>query len=381
MAPIKIVHGIATVTIYEIRNKSWLQYQICWRVGKKRMRRAMADKAEAIREAGRIAEELSTSDTTTTEITKKELLYFKKCEKMLDGVPLHVAVDYYSAHASRSEHKKSRRCSLIVEEYIHHLHQSLGEKITTKLVAHRLRLLCGYFRDTVDTVTAPELLKYFATKGWSPGTQRHHLHDITALFRYAQRKGYLPEGPTEADTAAKQITPLAPPPKIYSPREMKTLLQHVRVDGLPFLALGAFAGLRPKEITVLTWRDIDFAKKQIRVGDDNLAPLLPNLAAILVPFAKSARPSDRAVPISQPHKEYTKKTIDAANLSMGKQAGEDGSLEWKENGLRNSFIVYYRALSNGSSNGHADPDSMALPTVARAIAKEYFSLSQNKKVA
>src|SRR5689334_9529166 len=96
MKPIKITKGLATVTIYEVVNReNWVTYCLVWRVGKKRLRRAIADLKEAKAEAIRIATELADGHATLTAITRKELEYFQQCEKALGPVPLHHAVQFY----------------------------------------------------------------------------------------------------------------------------------------------------------------------------------------------------------------------------------------------------------------------------------------------
>ena len=54
-------------------------------------------------------------------------------------------------------------------------------------------------------------------------------------------------GPTEADDLTRcKETPK--PISIYTPEEMAKLLKHADDDIIPFLAIGAFAGLRHAEI-------------------------------------------------------------------------------------------------------------------------------------
>ncbi len=79
--------------------------------------------------------------------------------------------------------------------------------------------------------------------------------------------------------------------QIYTPQELRLLLSHAPAKLLPFFAIGAFSGLRSQEIMRLDWSDIRFeqgfievAAAKAKTASRRLAPLLPALAAWLLPL-------------------------------------------------------------------------------------------------
>ena len=127
--------------------------------------------------------------------------------------------------------------------------------------------------------------------------------------------------------------------KIFTPEELKRLLATTRPELIPYLAIGAFAGLRTAELKRLDWsevnlseRYIEVAAKKAKTGSRRLIPITDNLYAWLTPHSAEAGPVARF----------------AANL--GRQLGQlvakvnqqypDACFEWKHNGLRHSFVSY-----------------------------------------
>lgn len=386
MDPIKVKDGAATVTIYEAHPKpDKVAHQLCWRVGKERHRQQVSSKREAITEARKIAKSLSEGDDALTQITNRELTYYRELEAKLDGIPLHVAVNAFLNSTSSADLQKKRRFSLVVEEYLSHI-SPVKPGLEMGFIRHHLHSLARHYTGPIDALDRRLLHQYFAERGWGLQVCANHLQSVVALFRYAQKKGYLPKGPVEAEFVGKMLTENTSP-QIYTPEEVALLMKFIRSDGIPFLALGAFAGLRPKEIKGLLWGDIDFKKNVIRrigrgPGEYRVVPLMPNLATIIRPHKEAARDRDPVVPIHQPHKEFTKKTIDAINADIEKRTGKPGTFRWKDNGLRKSFIAYHLALYDNATltadlvgGGQYRHSSAFLGLATKAQAEKFFALT------
>lgn len=130
-------------------------------------------------------------------------------------------------------------------------------------------------------------------------------------------------------------------PSILTPKQMQAILEFEQRDNsmrempmVPYLALGAFAGLRTKEIQRLDWSAIDFKRGLIHVGIEvvkqhrsakpRIVPAQPNLLAWIKPFAKE----------SGPVVEHS--NLSSALLKLAKSAGVD----WDKNALRHSYTSY-----------------------------------------
>jgi integrase len=119
---------------------------------------------------------------------------------------------------------------------------------------------------------------------------------------------------------------------------MERLLAAAGDEVLPYLVLGAFAGVRTAELMRLTWDCIRFDRKiiEIRAGmaktaQRRLIPLTDNLAAWLRKVAKSSGP---VITLARPEK--TASEVIAASC--------DPVIPWKRNGLRHSYASYRLAI-------------------------------------
>src|SRR4029077_17090849 len=120
--------------------------------------------------------------------------------------------------------------------------------------------------------------------------------------------------------------------------QMRIMLDNVLAVYLPWLAIGAFAGIRTEEIapdrkskkSPLLWEDFDWKHKVIivraetaKTREEREVPILPNLAEWLAPYGSATGP----VCLLRPCNHETRR--------LGKFIGG-----WKHNALRDSFCSY-----------------------------------------
>src|SRR5262249_12308867 len=148
---------------------------------------------------------------------------------------------------------------------------------------------------------------------------------ISNLFSHARLRGHVP----------KDFNPLAGLPwakecdqevGIYTPEQLQTMFAHARKEMIPYLAIGAFAGLRQAEIARLHWEqgkeDHILVMGSIpKPGEKRLVPILPNLEAWF-----------------ESHRRTKGPVVEFANVTnqLGKLL-KSASLESVHNGLRHSF--------------------------------------------
>lgn len=105
------------------------------------------------------------------------------------------------------------------------------------------------FRDTFGTISMTDVSdtaieEWVAGLGLGPQSQRNFLTVISGLFGSAVTKGKAPANPCER---IERPTVVADESGILTPAELRRLLAHLPVDTVPYVVIGAFAGLRPQE--------------------------------------------------------------------------------------------------------------------------------------
>lgn len=117
----------------------------------------------------------------------------------------------------------------------------------------------------IDSVTVQDVERWLSRPDWSPGTKATGLNRLSALFSFAVRRGLIPSNPIDRiDRIKLERTP----PQILSPEQARNMLVFVRnqiPSLLPHVVIGMFAGVRPAEISKLTFSDVDFDRRIIRV--------------------------------------------------------------------------------------------------------------------
>ena len=221
---------------------------------------------------------------------------------------------------------------------------------TTKIYVSRLTAKHGLLPVShLDAVKINELVsgvrkrdrkgkdgKMIPGKVASPKFRQHVLGATRALVRHAVSRGWLAKGIVDFDILETPRKSKGGSIAIYSPDEMQSLLTHAEPDLIPFLVVGAFAGLRSAEIERLDWREIDLVHGHVEItaakaktASRRLVPISDNLKAWLAPLH---RKTGRVFEVSTTGGNLTVRLHALAN-----RAGLDG---WRKNALRHSFISY-----------------------------------------
>jgi len=201
------------------------------------------------------------------------------------------------------------------------------------------KLSAAFPADTADAITSPRLEAWIDATGQKGRHRFNTLRLVRTLLKWGQKRGNLPEG----DLPTDKLEIVAPVDdsaiEIFNPQELARLMAAAKTEMVPFLALGAFAGLRTAEIQRLDWSDLKLERGFVEVGADKaktksrrLVPVLPALAAWLMPIRK---PSGLVLPF----------------VNVAKQIGwisRDAKVPWKHNALRHSFISYRIAVTQSA---------------------------------
>ncbi|MGH7996060.1 MAG: tyrosine-type recombinase/integrase [Opitutaceae bacterium] len=249
------------------------------------------------------------------------------------GKTLTDAVNHYVRHLASVQ--RSATVAELVGKYI------AAKEAQGRSAVHLadLRTRLGRFAGTFGKRLAAEITIQ-DVEGWLDGIPlsaqsiNHHRDKVSSLFEYAVARGYATENPVAKIPKRKVVRGT---PGILSTEQLRRLLNATPFEMLPYIAIGAFAGLRSAEILRLDWRSVDLSRRIIlldtgttKTSQRRIVKISDNLATWLAPYA---RREGRVWPFED-SKLYVelRKLLPAAGLP-----------EWPDNCLRHSFCSYHLA--------------------------------------
>lgn len=331
---------------------------------RKRDVRTSLDTAKAHAET--IARALAAGDAAVAPISAKERVVFQRARatlagldlpvdlavdrladalKRLGGVPLDRAVDYFITHNPAGV--SSKTVAEVVAEFLAAKKADRRGHRHLKDLENRLGTFSKAFQCAISSVTTASISEWLRGLKCSGRTRNNYRNAARNLFRYAAGQGIVPpnqinwDGSNGVALAKEEDTEI----EIYTPAEIEKLIAAARWEGadlktinpryfrktpmLPFLVLGAFAGLRTAEIQGQVWEDINDNYIRVTVAKGNtpqrrLVPISDNLKAWLATCRKESGP-----------------VCELNNLTTAIQRLADrAGVAWKHNALRHSYISY-----------------------------------------
>lgn len=195
----------------------------------------------------------------------------------------------------------------------------------------RLGKFAEAFLCDVADVSVPAIEEWLGSAKQRGRNRFNTLRLIRTLMRWAQKRGHLPPGGIVTDKLEINAPSDDGPIEIFMPAELARLLAVAKPSLVPYLALGAFAGLRTAETARLDWADVKLERGFVEVrasaaktASRRLVPVTPALQSWLAPIRRESGP-----------------VLPYANI--GHQVGQltrDAKVAWKVNALRHSFISY-----------------------------------------
>ena len=183
----------------------------------------------------------------------------------------------------------------------------------------------------VATITTRECRDWLRALGLGPISRVNYRRVLYSLFAYALVRNYCTENPIAKIPKPKSVDS---PIEVFTPEQIRALLDTAAPSILPCLAIGAFAGLRHAEISRLDWQEVRLDRNFIEVtalksktASRRLVTIQPNLKAWLMPLA---RRSGRVQPPNA--------------RKLRREAQRRAGIEkWPTNALRHSCASYHLA--------------------------------------
>lgn len=352
--------GSSSVKIYsstrkvkgKAREATYGRHWVAFSEGGKRIRREFGDLDEAKTEAERILTAMVNGETKALSLTSTEAREYGLAVGILKGrATIADAARFFVANGMTEVARKTVPDA--VTEFIDEKEKANRSKVHTSDLKYRLKRFAKDFPGQLGEATKPQILDWLLGLKLSPRGRKNYANSIANLFRWARDdRRYLPEGrPTAGERLTKRsdTDDGAEDVVVYKPAEVRAILERlskVRPEFVPFVAIGAFAGLRTAEIQRLDWSQVDIGQGHIEIKKRNaktrarrLVPILPNLAKWLAPFSGGqgrVSPFGRTQYLVQRETEKTRE-------------GDAAKIDWKRNALRHSFGSYRLAITKSET--------------------------------
>src|SRR5215470_5004663 len=335
---------------YSDSNRPHLKFVVNYREAGKRKRSFFESEIQAKSFAGLKNVELMKNGIEHSEFPTALRVMAQECKEALSeyGKTIKDATEFFIAHLKANE--KSCTATELVRELLKAKKaDGAGERHLRDLES-RLAVFSEKFNGRmVATITSREIDDWLRSLPFRPLTRNHYRAKVVLAFNFAVRNGYSAGNPALGAAKAKVI---GDAPGILTVSETARLLEAASRDVLPYIAIGAFAGLRRAELERLDWKRIDFESGLIEVtaqssktAQRRLVAMQPNLHEWLLPLR---RHSGSVTPARNVF-------VDA----FAQARTQAGITDWPENALRHSFASYHLAHFKNAGDtalqlGHRD---------------------------
>jgi integrase len=347
----EISNGKQTVKLYRSVNRGKAMYQLAYYMGGGRVQRNFADKSEAKRVARQILGELTNDAAAVESMATPELESLVAARKVLaPSYALHVAVEEHAQAVTKLGKATLREA---VEFFLRHhradiprlplsqiSEQFARSREQSGLSSHYIsqcRKITGLLAEAfpglcLSDLTTAALDEWLGSLKVGATSKNDLRRMLVTCGNWAEKQGHLLKGanPFLGMVGYKETKSAV---TIFTPEQIATLLKKVDFSLRPYLALGAFAGLRTAELHRLDWSEIDLDRGYITVAANKaktrqrrLVPIAENLKLWLAPSRKDAGP-----------------VCLHANCQHAAKTKCEG-FTWAKNGLRHSYISYRLAI-------------------------------------
>lgn len=367
--PKEVKTGSVLVKVYRIKNKGRRSFMVSYFSQGVRKQKMFADFEEAYEEAKTASEDVSNGEVKSLNMPTADRIMLNHAVKALEptGVPLDLAAKEYAAawallggagslveavreYAKRNLHRlPNKLIPDAVKEMLEAKEKEGASKEYMKVLRVYLNKFATEFKSQLRALNTSDIADFLRNMKGSPRSKNNARATLGAFFKFAKERGWVARDHDGIDMVPK-FKQRSGAIQIFTPWELVQFLNHVRDELKPFVAIGAFAGLRHAEIQRLDWREVHLADRFIEVtaakaktASRRLVPITDNLVRWLTPHVQK---TGRVVPFDNVNKQigWLVNDTNKALLKEAKEAGRDPEkapkLKWKKNALRHSFISY-----------------------------------------
>jgi integrase len=381
--PITVKKGHATVKVYEVKNRKTTNYTVTYISPTGRQRRTFADLDLAKREAGIIAQNLADGDMEALKLTGQEKQIYVEAERAIagTGLPLHsVAHEFARAfdilgganivEAARyfKKHVDPDLPPVMVADAVEKFREAKEAEGMSAMYLKDIRGLLGHFASQfqcpLSSIQPDDLRQYLNAKRVGLVSKENRRRMLVVLFNFAKANGWLRANEETAADALGTYKITQREVEIYTPAEIRRLLNAADTDFLPYVALICFGGVRREELHKgLSWDAINFERNTITVpasiaktGRKRKIVMAENLSQWLAPYRVKSSPIFNKDP-----RKRIAKLVKASGVT------------WKRNALRHSFGSY--RMEQTKNEGQV---ALEMGNSPKIVKDHYFEIVDEK---
>jgi integrase len=275
----------------------------------------------------RLAKQLGDYHSQALGLSDRKKLEASECYRLLEGrdVSLLDAVRHYLTYLDQT--KRSIPVSELFEEFLSVKQQdNVSPKYLADLRSKLGRFVNSFHGALVCNLTVAQIEAWIRSLNIGTVSRESYRRNVSVLLEFGRRRGYLPANPA-ADIKIRRRP--EGEVSILAPDDLRNLLSKCAPEIVPYVAICAFAGLRPSEAANLLWSDVHLDTMQIEVRARHsktrryrLVPIQPNLGEWLMRY----RSDDGSM-------YYSRRKFREAYKAAGME-------EWKMDILRHSYGTY-----------------------------------------
>ncbi len=314
--------------------------------------------------------------------------HYAELRNRVKGATLEEAVDFHNTFGQRVRHGATT--DEVYQEYLKHLekrgsgayHMRDVEKIVGKFV--------GIFPGAIARIDTPDIDEFLSQLGGKARNKNNWRKGVIAYFNFAQKKNFLPRNlehaaaatsdfsePRQQITTEDEAAAVLQRNDIYTPEEMRRILNSTTPALRLTTEIKAFSGVRTEEIVRLWWVMVDEKDNCIRVPDAvgkidaRLVLILPNLSKRLAEYHADLK-----------HGRVAGDWASANSLwHAWEREVEKAGVPYRRNAFRNSYISYRLAIlqdvNRVAEETGTSPQMIRrnyLVPISRTVAEEWFAL-------
>lgn len=275
----------------------------------------------------RLSREMGSYQAQALGLTDAQKIEAAECFKRLAPIngSLRDAVAHYIEY--REEASKSVTAARLVEEVLAVKRQDgASDRYLQDLKGKLGRFADAFSERLVSEIGVTDVEEWLRGLDLSPASRDSYRRNLSVAFELGRRRGYTSRNIVADVEVTNQLSGEV---AVLTPAQTEKLLNACEPEIVSYVAVCAFAGLRPSEAALLSWSEIHLDKKLIEVKARHaktrrhrLVPIQPNLAMWLRPHAQESGALG-----------FSRRKFRRAWKAAGFE-------EWQQDVLRHSFGTY-----------------------------------------